>query len=589
VKKNVIARDQQALGSSGRRDLMKGAGAMALSGMFPGVHRDCSGAAAASAAMLATCPRRPGSGFLYQPSKGMFWDPSVIYANSQYYMYTMYLPERNPTGQATRVWLATSKDGVHWKDYGVVLHEQGFKNNTVWKQYYAKVGDRYIMNHGAFADGGFTNANGGNNLLRFYESSDLVHWHYIYDIPLDTRLYEAKGRWDHMWMMPRNPASPAEGYLGYMVADPIHHGGFGMMESPDGIHYRPIPAPEILAAFQIPTLEVGGAAKLGDRYYALGGNVCHYGFFGYGVYTYVAESPMGPFRPDLDAYRLCGTSGIDGDYYIDILAAFVKDSPEPLLSAPFSFRGAPETNGEGVWFLPMRKGVVDTQGHLRLAYWEQNDLAKGAELKVDVSQHTVVFPPGQTASNPIVRVVTAGASLLVATDKSWRGFPWLNAARMRKGVVVLNQRFDLDRGLIIEGHIKARELNSRLQNAKKTYAGFYIEGVEAGPGTAIMLEVGEPQWRESLVGGVRLDTEFHFAPLDRTGMNCATVTGLHAARDHGFRLWIRGGQMELYIDGMLMQSFFIHSPSGRVGVICQESEAQISQLRFYEMNLADGN
>ena len=41
---------------------------------------------------FAPPPPRPtaGNGFLYQPSKGFFWDPSVIYANQQYYMFSMY-------------------------------------------------------------------------------------------------------------------------------------------------------------------------------------------------------------------------------------------------------------------------------------------------------------------------------------------------------------------------------------------------------------------------------------------------------------------------------------------------------------------
>lgn len=513
------------------------------------------------------------NGFLYQPSEGFFWDPSVIYANNKYYMYSMY--------GGDKVWLATSQDGVHWKDYGVVLKSEGFKNNAVWKQYIAKVGDRYIMNHGAFTDKG-TN----NNLLRFYESTDLIHWKYLYEIPIDSHFYEAGGRWDHMYMIPKNDEKPSDGYLGYVVADPIDHGGFGMMESPDGIHYHPIKAPDILAKFQVPTLEVGGIKKLGSKYYFLGGNVNHYGFHGYGVYTYLADSPTGPFRPDMGAYRLTGTSGIDGDYYIHILCAFVKDSPEDLVSDPFSFMSSPGTDGRGTWFLPMRKAVVDTQGHLHLGYWKQNDLAKGDEIKVDPAQNTTVFPPGQTDSDPIIRVAATTDSLVVHTDKPWRRFSWLDARSTRKGVVLLNQYFDLDKGLIIEGHIKARVLNSKLQDSRRTYAGFYVEGADKGPGTAILLEVGEPQWRESQIGKLRLDTEFHFDSLDVTGRNCATVTGLDNNRNHTFRLWLRGGQMELYVDDLLMQTFFIQSPSGRIGFVAQESEAQFSQLKFYQMNFS---
>lgn len=518
-------------------------------------------------------PPSQHNGFVYQPTKGFFWDPSVIFADNRYYMFSMY--------GGDSVWLATSDDGVHWSDYGVVLKSEGFKNNAVWKQYIARVGDRYIMNHGAFTDRG-TN----NNLLRFYESTDLIHWKYLYEVPIDSQHYLQEGRWDHMYMMPKDEASPSNGYFGYVVADPIEHGGFGMMESPDGIHYQPIKAPEIQADFQVPTLEVGGIKKIGNKYYFLGGNANHYGFSGYGVYTYISDSPMGPFHPDMEAYRLTGTSGIDGNTYIHVLAAFVKDSPENLVSDPFTFMATPGTDGHGVWFLPMRKAIVDAAGHLRLAYWDGNDRAKGEVVQIDASKNTVAFPPGQTDANPIIRVAGTGDSLLVHTDKDWRAFPWLDGRKTRKGVVVLNQRFDLDEGIIVEGHVKATKLTTRTKDARKTYAGFYIEGAEKGPGTAILLEDGERQWRESLIGRLTLDTDFHFEALDVTGRNCATVTGLDDGKEHAFRLWIRGGQMELYIDDLLMQTFFFLRPSGRIGFIAQESEAQFSQLKIYRMNFA---
>ncbi|MGB8260294.1 MAG: hypothetical protein WCE75_08080 [Terracidiphilus sp.] len=520
-------------------------------------------------------PHRPSehNGFVYQPQKGFFWDPSVIYANNRYYMFSMYGGES--------IWLATSDDGVHWSDYGVVLKSEGFKNNAVWKPYIARVGDRYILNHGAFSDRG-TN----NNLLRFYESSDLVHWKFLYEVPIDPKFYLQEGRWDHMYMIPRDDANRPAGYLGYVVADPIDHGGFGMMESADGVHYRPVKAPEMQASFQIPTLEVGGVRKIGTKYYFLGGNANHYGFSGYGVYTWVADSPTGPFHPDMEAYRLTGTSGIDGNTYIHVLAAFVKDSPENLVSDPLTFMATQGTDGHGVWFLPMRKAIVDAAGHLRLVYWNGNDRAKGEEVRIDPSQHTVVFPPGQTDSNLILRVAATGDSLAVHTDKEWRAFSWLDARKTRKGVVVLNQRFDLDEGIVVEGRVKATKLTPRTRDARKTYAGFYVEGMEKGPGTAILLEDGEPAWRESAIGRLTLDTDFHFDALDVTGRNCATVTGLDDGKEHSFRLWLRGGQVELYIDDLLMQSFFLLRPSGRIGFIAQESQAEFSQLKVYRMNFA---
>jgi hypothetical protein len=486
-------------------------------------------------------------------------------------MYTMYGGES--------VWLATSADGVHWKDYGVVLKSEGFKNNRVWKQYVSKVGDRYIMDYGAFSE-----PNSNNNLLRFFESTDLVHWKFLYEIPIDAEHYRTDGRWDHMFMLPKDQSNPQAGYFGYMVANPIDHGGFGMMESDDGVHYRPIKAPDIIADFQIPTLEPGGVKKIGNKYYFIGGDSNHFGFSGYGVYTLVADSPTGPFHPDLPAYRLTGTSGIDGDSFVHVLAAFVKDSPEDLVSDPFSFNSTPGTEGRDVWFLPMRKAVVDKEGHLRLAYWKQNDLAKGNEIKGDATQNLVAFPPGQTDSNPIVKTAATSDSISIETDKNWRAFPWLNPLKLRKGVLVLNKYFDLDKGVIIEGNIQASSANPRNPFGRKMYAGFYLEGIEAQLGTAIMLEVGEPQWRESLIGKLALSTDFSFEPQDVTGRNSATITGLDNGKAHTFRLWIRGGQIELYIDDMLMQSFFFQRSTGRIGFIAQECQAKFSNLKFYEMN-----
>jgi hypothetical protein len=514
----------------------------------------------------------PKKGLIYQPGTGAFWDPSIIYSAGKYYLYAMY--------GGDSIWLATSEDGVHWKDYGVVLKSQGFKSNRVWKPFVAKAGDKFILNHGAFTDDS-TN----NNLLRFYESTDLIHWRYLYEVPIDSKFYRTNGRWDHMYMVSKDEQNPSAGSWGYMVADPIDHGGFGMMDSPDGIHFTPMKAPDILSDFRIPTLEIGGIKKFGQKYYLLGGNVNHYGFSGYGVYTYVADSPTGPFRPDLAAYRLTGTSGIDGDYYVHILSCFVKDSPEDLVSDPFSFRSSPGTDGQGTWLLPLRRAIVDSQGHLRLAYWSKNDLAKGSPLEIDAAQSVVAFPPGQTAANPIIKIAGDRDNLLLHTDKPWKPFPWLDADKTRKAVAVLNHRFDLNTGLIIEGQINAKALFQGYGDARKSYAGFFIEGTEKNSGTGIMLEIGEPQWRESLIGRIQTDVAFHFERLDATGRASATVTGLDDGKDHTFRLWLRNGQMELYIDDLLMQSFFYAKASGRIGFISQESEARFSKLRFYAMNL----
>jgi hypothetical protein len=99
------------------------------------------------------------------------------------------------------------------------------------------------------------------------------------------------------------------------------------------------------------------------------------------------------------------------------------------------------------------------------------------------------------------------------------------------------------------------------------------------------LEIGEPQWRESRIGRIHTDVSFNFQTLDATGRGSATVTGLDDGKQHAFRLWLRSGQMELYIDDLLMQSFFYLKATGRIGFISQESEVTFSKLRFYSMDL----
>ena len=220
----------------------------------------------------------------------------------------------------------------------------------------------------------------------------------------------------------------------------------------------------------------------------------------------------------------------------------------------------------------MRKAIVDAQGHLRLADWRQNDLVKGKEIPVDTLENSVVFPPGQTAANPIVHVAGRGDHLLIHTDKDWKPFPWLDAGKTRKAIAVLNHRFDLTDGLIIEGHIKAKPVFHGYRDASKSYAGFFIEGLAKGSGTGFLLEIGEPQWRESLIGRIQTEGSFHFESLDATGRASATVTGLDDGKDHTFRLWLRSGQMELYIDDLLMQSFFYFKATGALASLLRRAK-----------------
>ena len=115
-----------------------------------------------------------------------------------------------------------------------------------------------MINHGSFSG----RPNTDNDTLRFYESSDMENWEYMFENHPDSRWYNPVGRWDHMYVIPKDDASPEKGYWGYVVATPHRdrEAAFGMMESADGYQWNILPPP-IIEWGDVPKvgmLEVGG-------------------------------------------------------------------------------------------------------------------------------------------------------------------------------------------------------------------------------------------------------------------------------------------------------------------------------------------
>lgn len=98
-------------------------------------------------------------GMIYQPqSSWSMWDTWVTYHDGAYYMYLLE-PAELPEGQTrwapwfpggTGVALATSNDGVHWKEIGTVLRKadqaRGLGGNAVWKSPYFEKDGKFYMN-----------------------------------------------------------------------------------------------------------------------------------------------------------------------------------------------------------------------------------------------------------------------------------------------------------------------------------------------------------------------------------------------------------------------------------------------------------
>ena len=259
--------------------------------------------------VTATC-----TAMVYRPSVGRFKDTLVLWHQGQFYLFSMYTPDVEANFR--NVWLATSSDGVHWEHVGPVIEDAPF---NIWAMSVHRVGDRFIMNHGSFSDPGV------QNVIRFWESTDLVHWTFMgheADLFPDARWYHPKSRLDCMSVVPVAEDSGRTKYFGFAT------GPGGFLESEDGIRWSGMPQPQVdwCSVPPPPTppdeggFEVGGCHAIDGKYYLVGGWFNYMGGTGYGVYTLIAGSPRGPFRADAAAYRLCGNSTPDPKEHVRALS-----------------------------------------------------------------------------------------------------------------------------------------------------------------------------------------------------------------------------------------------------------------------------
>lgn len=235
-----------------------------------------------------TCFPKPGHAFLYQPEKGGMWDPSILWHDGKYYAFMMYSTDNwKGNANAGYCFLATSADGVHWKDEGVVIDERKRPDGAIFfKCFVARCGDRFVMDHGV-------KRKQGQDLMRFYQSKDLRNWEYITTTEPDARWYTRR-RWDHMYILPKEEGKPEAGYWGYIVAvskEPNHLPA--MMESKDGVKWEALPPCKVEwgNTASVNYLEYGGCERIGGKYYLIGGFITYMGNLGYSMFTFVADDP----------------------------------------------------------------------------------------------------------------------------------------------------------------------------------------------------------------------------------------------------------------------------------------------------------
>jgi len=306
---------------------------------------------------------------------GRMWDTWLYLHDGVYYLY--YLANRSRSWD--NISLATSPDGVHWKEHGRLLAKRPdvkwMGTGSTWKSPNFETDGRYVMN--------FSEWRGPRQTIFFATSTDLVNWQRLddrYEFVQDTRWYEQDGRWDCIYTIPR----PGGGLFGYWTATPknaesshdsTRGGRFGFGETLDGVTWKALEPPETPG---VSGGEVGAVERFGDRYLMM------FGTHGKMI-TLVAESPQGPFRPARKNRDL-----LSGHTY------FSRFFPTPdgvLVDHHAIARHGP------VYFSPLKSTVIDDEGTLRLGWWPGNDALESRSVAVKRAEPTTAGPIAMLAGS----------------------------------------------------------------------------------------------------------------------------------------------------------------------------------------------
>jgi sucrose-6-phosphate hydrolase SacC (GH32 family) len=382
--------------------------------------------------------------------------------------------------------LATSEDGVHWKEYGIMVKPHAgvtwMGTGHIWKSPEFEKNHKWVMNYSEWS--------GDKQDIMFVTSTDLLHWTKVdekHRFAQDTRWYKAKGRWDCIDTVQRTDGS----LYGYFTADPdegkvpYRPCGFGFAESKDGITWTALPPVKGDMSG-----EFGGIQKISGKYYILisEGRVA------------VGDRPEGPFyaqKKNPDAF------GKDCDIYFP---RFFHDAPGGPLVNHFYTGGI-------VYSAPLKAIEVDSEGILRLKWWKNNDKLKARSVntrlvapgtnyaasfrmldkKLDLSRTHVIEGTLEGMDSPLVdggkhgiffdQGDAQGQCLLLARDAVRFGEVKADGGQLK---ILQTSRRDLDFGATLKFRLVIREdmmelyVNDYLMNLKRVKCNGQIGFMDAG-------------------------------------------------------------------------------------------------------------
>jgi hypothetical protein len=480
------------------------------------------------------------------------WDTWVLQEDGTFFLF--YLASSRSDRPWDSVALATSTDGVHFTDRGVVIEKAP---DAMWLGAGMgwRVGDKYMHN--------FSESRNGRLSIFIAESDDLLHWTRLddsYECKLDPRWYAEDGtefsdqRWDNIWVLERDDG---DGFFGYVTAvakdGPIGlRGTAATVTSTDGRHFVAGP-PAIPPGVWGDKLEIGSVERIGDAYYMLAAQAeiplglrwsAHHPAAVGGVYALRSDRLEGPFTLDPRQRPLLVSAPQHYTYY----ARYCRTDDALLVShhSITPVRDIVNVNPKpGSYLAPMKEVRCD-DGLLQLVWWKGNDALLGRQL-------------------PVLLGGLEGRGLTsapVSTDGQ------ICAQAPAGGMVVLPSRYDLERGVSLDA-----DLSLSATNGGAAGIGVFIEGQRAWSGTVLLADT-DGQFSIGPFNGYAYRTE----DSKKTEINPKLVSH--------WRALIRGTFVELYVDDRLVQCFTLPALAvGRLGFVVESGEIVVEKITVRELTL----
>jgi hypothetical protein len=162
----------------------------------------------------------------------------------------------------------------------------------------------------------------------------------------------------------------------------------------------------------------------------------------------------------------------------------------------------------------------------------------------------------------------------------------------RNMLVKLDVPFDLEKGVILEGTLSASitptydEVAHRTHCWRPSLVGIALGEGDEGSFLASTLEVGHSYKRCSYIESIAVDGKLGRSIIDTTGEDCATVRGIDQNRDYSFKLLYRSNTFELYVGGLLVQTFVhLKAQTGKIAFTVQNACLSVQNIKLYQMEL----